>query len=397
MGATPLSALSILGFPSETLHGEVMYQMMKGAMESLGEAGCALIGGHSIKDDEIKMGFAITGVIDSGKALALDAAVPGDRIVLTKPLGTGVLTFAEQIGKGPCPGLAEAERSMVALNRHASSIMAEEGVSACTDVTGFGLFGHLVRITRKTNLAARIFIDTLPTFEGAVSLLQEGVIPGAVERNREFVGEDLVIGDGVSASEALIGFDAQTSGGLLMFVSEAGLARLIERLRENGCGAHVIGEMVDAGIGRIELSRTPGDTVMAAPTPTVEETTSVRPEGAKKLEQGEAHDDGCCADVFGASTDSGASDTNAPQSMAAFGTLMQSVGARGVLDEKTKELVNFALVLLSRCEPCLDAHFEKAISMGITRDEIDEVAWCAIAMGGAPVKMFYTEFLKGVE
>ena len=160
MGGEPRTALSILAFPSETLDGEIMYRMLAGAMETLGQAGVALVGGHSIKDDEIKLGFAITGLIDPAVAAALETPHAGDVLVLTKPLGTGVLAFCEQIGRGNEAGMAAAAASMATLNKAAAEAMKAAGASACTDVTGFGLFGHLLRMARQGKLTAR---DLSPT------------------------------------------------------------------------------------------------------------------------------------------------------------------------------------------------------------------------------------------
>ncbi len=200
MGGDPRTALSILAFPAEKLPGEVMYQMLAGAMATLAEAGVALIGGHSIKDDEIKLGFAITGTIDPVVAAAMDRPQAGDWLVLTKPLGTGVLTFGQQIGRSHAEGLAAAQASMATLNRAASEAMREAGASACTDITGFGLFGHLVRMTRQKGIAAEIFAASLPAFPGALELLRQGLIPGAIERNREYVGDDLHAAPDVDAA-----------------------------------------------------------------------------------------------------------------------------------------------------------------------------------------------------
>ena len=220
MGGIPRTALSLLAFPSETGDKEIMYQMLKGAMEVLQKAQCALIGGHSIKDEEIKLGFAITGTIDSEKAVALETARVGDVLVLTKPLGVGILSFANQIGRANKNGLDAAERSMMVLNKEASEAMTKVGVSACTDITGFGLYGHLTRMMRHSGTTALIYAEALPVFEGVLELIQEGIIPGANERNAEFVGDDLVAADDVAEEYRYLGFSAETSGGLLMAVPE---------------------------------------------------------------------------------------------------------------------------------------------------------------------------------
>ena len=254
MGGVPRTAVSVLAFPSETLDGQIMYLMLEGAMEVLQEADCSLIGGHSIKDEEIKLGFAITGTIEADKAVALETAATGDVLVLTKPLGVGVLNFARQIGRVHEAGLAAAEKSMATLNRSAAEAMNEVGVSACTDVTGFGLFGHLIRMARNSGVTARVFADALPAFDGAVDALREGVIPGAIERNSEFVGGDLVVADGVDEALVNLGFDAQTSGGLLIAVAEDRHPQLVKALADRGVQAAAIGRIGGKSDGHIEVT-----------------------------------------------------------------------------------------------------------------------------------------------
>ena len=387
MGGDPRTALSILAFPSETMHCEVMYRMLAGAMETLAQAGVALVGGHSIKDDEIKLGFAITGSIDPAVAEALDRPQVGDALVLTKPLGTGVLAFAQQVGRGHAAGLAAAAESMATLNKAAAEAMRETGASACTDITGFGLFGHLIRMMRQRRLTARVFADALPTFEGVLEALRTDVIPGALERNREFVGTDLQVEPGADAVRLNLGFDAQTSGGLLIAVAPERLAVLQQSLALRGVRGFVIGRLTGESSGEI---------FVAAAAEGV--TASIAESGEKELQRpvatpesdSAAHEPGCCAEVFGGPT----ATSMVAESQRAFGALMRSVQAAGALDAKAKELILFSLVLQSRCDPCFEAHYANAREMGITQAELDEAAWCAIAMGGAPVKMFYQENLS---
>jgi selenide,water dikinase len=392
MGGEPRTALSILAFPTEKLPGEVMYQMLAGAMDVFEEAGVALVGGHSVKDDEIKLGFAITGLINPKIAAALEKPGAGDVLVLTKPLGTGVLAFSQQIGRGYPAGLAAAETSMATLNKAAAEAMKEAGASACTDVTGFGLFAHLHRMLRPSKLGAEIFTDALPAFDGAVEALRQGVIPGAVERNREYVGEALRVAPNVDEALVNLGFDAQTSGGLLIAVPRGRLETLCQALARRGAGSFVIGRIVDDADGQILLSRSASDAVQ-----TQRDEHQVRSPESKSMKSSPSdsthHHDGCCADMFkGEGTASSAGETQK-----AFGALIRSVQAGGVLSEKAKELILFSLVVHSRCHPCFDAHFRKAREMGITQAELDEAAWCAIAMGGAPVKMFYQESLERIQ
>lgn len=388
MGGEPRTALSILAFPSETLHGEVMYQMLAGAMQTLAEADVALIGGHSIKDEEIKLGFAITGVIDPNVAEALDKPQIGDVLVLTKPLGTGVLAFAQQVGRAHPAGMTAAAASMVTLNKAAAEAMREAGASACTDITGFGLFGHLVRMMRQRRLTAQIFADALPAFDGVLELLRNDVIPGAVERNRDFVGGDLEIAPGADEGYVNLGFDAQTSGGLLIAVSPQLLGQLQSSLAKRGVTGLVIGRINGRSDGRIIVSPSAAKAVINSKTQTAGEFPA--PENMKSSSFPNEHQPGCCADVFGQTGTA----NSVIESQRAFGALVRSVQAGGALGEKSKELILFSLVVQSRCAPCFAAHYQKARELGITQAELDEAAWCAIAMGGAPVKMFYQECLR---
>jgi selenide,water dikinase len=380
MGGVPRTALSILAFPSETMPGDIMYEMLAGAMETLGEAGVALIGGHSIKDEEIKLGFAITGIIDPKLAASLDAPQAGDVLVLTKPLGTGVLGFAQQVGRAHAPGMAEAARSMTTLNRAAAEAMRAAGASACTDITGFGLFGHLLRLLRPRQIGARLCADALPAFDGVLGLLRDEVIPGAVERNREFADSALEVGPDVDPAYVNLGLDAQTSGGLLIAIPPARLERLQQELAERGVRGIVIGELVEKSRVAIMLSAAGAPTTPVFTKNTMHSTSS----------SSQSHQPDCCADAFVTGTDT----CTTGESQQAFGALMRAVQAGGALDAKAKELILFALVVQSRCTPCFEAHYQKARGLGITQAELDEAAWCAIAMGGAPVKMFYQECLK---
>jgi selenide,water dikinase len=444
MGGEPRTALSILAFPSETLDGEIMYRMLAGAMETLGQAGVALVGGHSIKDDEIKLGFAVTGVIDPGVAAALAAPHSGDLLVLTKPLGTGVLAFCRQVGRNAGPGSDAAEAAMATLNRAAAQAMKEAGASACTDVTGFGLLGHLLRLARQSRLTAQVFASALPAFEGALEALREGVISGALERNREFAGDDLEVNPDVEEALVHLGCDAQTSGGLLIAIPPHRLQTLHDALARGGVHGFLIGKFLGPSRGRIHLvlseagqepigpqprdsaqpAEAPGTPASAgssqlavpamnSPThpeaPVLPAAASAEATAARRSSLGasegweagvpgavpamnsptrsDAHPANCCADIFEAKTPS----TTTSDAQRAFGALLGAVQAPGALDARTKELILFSLVVYSRCAPCFAAHRQKALDLGLTQAELDEAAWCAVAMGGAPVRMFYQE------
>jgi selenide,water dikinase len=397
MGGEPRTALSILAFPSETLDGEIMYRMLAGAMETLAQAGVALVGGHSIKDDEIKLGFAITGLIDPAVAATLETPHPGDVLVLTKPLGTGVLAFCEQVGRGNAEGMAEAASSMATLNKAAAEAMKAAGASACTDITGFGLFGHLLRMARQSKLTAQVFAGALPSFAGAVEAFREGVIPGAVERNREFISDGLQVAADVDEALVHLGCDAQTSGGLLIAVPPDRLEKLEQALAQRGVEAFVIGRFVGPSDGLILVTNSAAQQSRGRPHPREEIKTQPADVGVRapstmnSSSPSDPHEPGCCADIFDAKPGPASS---VAETQKAFGALMRSVQAAGALSEKAKELILFSLVLHSRCHPCFDAHYQKARELGITQAELDEAAWCAIAMGGAPVRMFYQECLR---
>jgi selenide,water dikinase len=382
MGGEPRTALSVLAFPSETLNGEIMYRMLAGAMETLAQAGVALVGGHSIKDDEIKLGFAITGIIDPAVAAALETPRQGDLLVLTKPLGTGVVAFCRQVGRD-CAGVAAAEAAMATLNRAAAEAMKAAGASACTDITGFGLFGHLRRMARQARLTARVFANALPAFDGVLEALRDGVISGAVERNREFVGDALQVAPGVDEAFIHLGCDAQTSGGLLIAIAPDRLDAWQRAANERGIKSWVVGQFDGSSEGRILVVPSLETSSRGGSLPCVETSNQLADEGVRAP----AHSADCCADVFATASQT----STTAEAQRAFGALMRAVQAPGVLDAKTKELILFSLVVYSRCTPCFAAHRAKARDLGLTQAQLDEAAWCAIALGGAPVRMFYQE------
>ncbi|MGE5740916.1 MAG: selenide, water dikinase SelD [Candidatus Aminicenantes bacterium RBG_16_66_30] len=258
MGGKPLTALSIVAFPIDSLSPRIMNRMLQGGVDKLREAGVALLGGHSIKDREIKLGFAVTGVVDPLKMTVNSKARPGDLLILTKPIGTGTLSFARQIGLAPAEGLAEAERSMRALNRAAAAIMSAAGVTTATDITGFGLAGHLSEMAAQSGVEIEIDGAAIPVFPGVLDLIRADVVSGAVERNREyaapFVRRDRAAGEDL---ETLL-YDPQTSGGLLMAVRKSKAPALLAALHKKGVpAAAVIGRVLRRAKPRILLRARP--------------------------------------------------------------------------------------------------------------------------------------------
>ena len=254
MGGTPRLALNIAGFPRAKLPLDVLGEILKGGADKCAEAGVVVIGGHTIDDPEPKFGLAVTGFIHPDRIVTNASARPGDRLVLTKPLGLGVITTGIKQERTSRSTIEEAIRLMATLNRDAARAMTEVGVSAATDVTGFGLLGHLHEMTRAAQVKARIRLSEVPILEEAWTLAREGVIPGGTDRNRAAL-EGAVTWDGVGEDGRVLLCDAQTSGGLLMAVPADRLDRLLRALRGGGVPvAAVVGEITGPGRGEITVA-----------------------------------------------------------------------------------------------------------------------------------------------
>ena len=245
MGGTPLTALSIVGWPRDDLPLDLLADVQLGAAEVLVEAGCTLVGGHSIDDREPKFGLAVTGIVDPDAMMTNRAARPGDRLVLTKPLGTGLISTAIKRDRATSEQIEAAIAVMTTLNRAAAEAAMEVGVRAATDVTGFGLLGHLGEIVAGSGVGARIDHRWVPLLPGVEELAEEGVVPGGTGRNLAAV-EEYTAFDGVHDAYRIVLADAQTSGGLLLAVPPDRCDELVALLGEAGTpAAAVIGEIVD--------------------------------------------------------------------------------------------------------------------------------------------------------
>ena len=398
MGGRPLTALSIVGFPIGTVPERALHEILRGGIDKMTEAGVSVIGGHSIKDDEIKAGFAVTGVIDPARVTLRAGARPGDVLVLTKPLGTGILAFAAQIDRAPGAGLEAATRSMTSLNRIAAERMLEFGAHGCTDVTGFGLMGHLAEMAAGSGVDVEIVWDDLPLFPGVLECVGQGIIPGSVERNRESCGQAVMLGKGVEPVMLDVCMDAQTSGGLLVALAAEDAQRFVARLHEDGVAeAAVIGKVRSKGTGRVLLVTRGGRPVpeaplaaVAPPAPASGHDTEPCCSGGPQAEESSMatqNEEPCCCgkDCSGVS----AAPAGAAAAKGMFQDFMRQAGAPGALDAATKQAVAIALSVYARCEPCVKAQVRKARKMGFSQEEIDEAAWMGIAFGGSPVMMFY--------
>src|SRR6185436_791090 len=257
MGGTPLMALSNVGFPDTALPPEVLVQILRGAAEKAAEAGIAIVGGHTIKSEEPIFGLAVIGKIAPDRVLSNDKAQPGDVLILTKPLGLGIITTAAKNGEDTLNAIGDAIRVMTTLNRAAGEEFARCGAHALTDVTGFGLLGHLRNIVAASKVGARIFFDRVPVLSAAVQYVRAGISPGGTHANHKFLGDWVRYDDGVTKEEQLILCDAQTSGGLLAAVAPDQADAVISSLRARGVAEAVaIGKIESANSGRIAVSRT---------------------------------------------------------------------------------------------------------------------------------------------
>lgn len=262
MGAQPLNALSFVAWPVETIGLLPLTEVFEGAAAVCAEAGIAISGGHSIVDQEPKFGLFVTGLVDPRKVVTNAGARAGDLLVLTKPLGTGILTTAVKRGRMPVEELADAVRTMTTLNRGGCEAMLAVGVSAATDVTGFGLLGHLGNMLRASSetlggpLGAAINFDDVPLFDGVDRYLAEGLCPAGTRRNLQYATPNTAFATHLGELKPLLLADAQTSGGLLMAVEENRLQRLLDELAGRKTpAAAVIGRIVDAEVaGRVAVS-----------------------------------------------------------------------------------------------------------------------------------------------
>ncbi len=234
MGARPLTALNLVAFPEEGPPREALHAILRGAAVVLDEAGAALVGGHSVVDSGIKYGLAVTGTVHPDRMITNAGARPGDALVLSKPLGTGVVATAAQRGRAS-PGLPAAViESMTRLNRAAAGRMLEAGAHACTDVTGYGLLGHATEMAEASGVVLRIDHGRVPHFQQAMTLLEEGVASRGLEANRDAFGAKVRCDDAVPRAWRELLLDPQTSGGLLIAVPRARAAALAARLRDDG-------------------------------------------------------------------------------------------------------------------------------------------------------------------
>ena len=253
MGARPVLALNLVGYPTKTLPLGVMAEILRGGQAKLAEAGVALGGGHSIEDLEPKYGLAVTGLAHPERLITNAGARPRDQLVLTKPLGIGIITTGiDRQLVGPAV-IERVTQLMAQLNQAASQAMLETGVHACTDVTGFGLIGHLHQIALASGVAARLSLSAVPVLPETWDLVRQDCVPDGTRNNLNDLADQVEWARGVSPAARLVLSDAQTSGGLLIAVPRPRARRLLKALAQRGVTGAVIGEMTAGSAGRIHV------------------------------------------------------------------------------------------------------------------------------------------------
>ncbi len=254
MGGEPRTAMNIVCWPQSGLPTEMLAEILRGGAEKAREAGVVIVGGHSVADEEVKYGMAVTGVIDPRRIIRNVGVRPGDALVLTKPLGTGVLMTAFKRDKLPPDQYEAAVKTMVELNAASAHAMLEYDVHAATDITGFGLAGHALQMAEGSGVTLEFEESDLPLLPGALEWCRAGMIPAGGQRNREFFGPRVKVSDEIAEEMAAIAFDPQTSGGLLIALSENDALKLLADLQAQGnLDAEIVGHAEPAGEFPIKL------------------------------------------------------------------------------------------------------------------------------------------------
>jgi len=254
MGATPITALNIVGYPAAQIDPSLVAQILQGGYDKLTEANVAVIGGHTVDNPSLIYGLTVTGIVHPQKVITNAGAKPGDFLVLTKPLGIGAINHGIKQDKTPPELVAKAIEVMTTLNKAAAEAMLEVGVNACTDVTGFGLIGHLHEMISASKVGAKIFASKVPLLDGVLELIEQRIYPGGARSNKKFADSFTRWHDEVPEAMRIALCDPQTSGGLLISVAREKLDALMEAMVRRGVKwATVVGEIVAEPIGEVSV------------------------------------------------------------------------------------------------------------------------------------------------
>src|SRR5438876_251356 len=247
MGGTPVTAMAITCFPKKGLDFAILGEIMRGGLSVLTENKVALVGGHSVDNEQIMFGYSVTGVIDPNHVATNAGARPGDAIILTKPIGTGVISTGIKVGKAPAAVVSESIATMLTPGKFAAEAIVKFDVKGATDVTGFSLLGHAWEVARASNVTIEINSAQVPLINGALELAMAGLMTGADKTNREYVGEDISIAEGIDPNLGKLLYDPQTAGGLLLAIAKDKADELLTELRRNYPRAEIVGRVTERG------------------------------------------------------------------------------------------------------------------------------------------------------
>jgi len=255
MGGRPLTAMNIVCFPIDTMDLSILKDILLGGIDKMREAHVTLVGGHSINDPELKYGLSVTGIVHPDKMITNSGGVKGDKVILTKPLGTGIINTAAKAEMAEKETIEIVTASMAALNNTASELAQDSGgLHACTDITGFGFLGHAVQLVKNSGISVAIDSSTIPLFPDATSLATQGMCPAGLHRNRKFYSPWVEISDSVPLNVQDVLYDPQTSGGLLLIIDSGKAGELMNKLLQNGVkNATLIGEVTGESSGKITV------------------------------------------------------------------------------------------------------------------------------------------------
>lgn len=251
MGAKPVIALNLVGFPVDKLDRGILKEILRGGADKMVEAGVCIAGGHSIDDPEVKYGLAVTGLVHPEKLLTKQGAKTGDAVFITKPIGIGIISTALKAGMASPSAVEKITRAMVTLNKTVCEIVQDIGIHACTDITGFGLIGHAMEVARASHKAVALSAAAIPLFEDALEYASMGLVPQGAHNNRTFYESWVIYQEPLSPEKKDILYDPQTSGGLFITIDPQKKGILIEISKRKGVEVFFVGEILDGPSGKI--------------------------------------------------------------------------------------------------------------------------------------------------
>ena len=243
MGGEPITVMNIVCFPSNDLPEEILADTLRGGLDKINESGAVLVGGHSVEDSEFKYGLSVTGIVHPDKVKTNSAAATGDAIILTKPVGTGIMSTAIKAKLATPENIKESVAVMSMLNKTAAEVMSQFNVHACTDVTGFGLAGHLLEMAKGSKKDITLFTQKVPLLNNVLDFARMGMVPAGAHKNRSFFKELTHIDEAVDRAVVDLMFDPQTSGGLLISLNKKDAGTCVEKMKTKGINARIVGEI----------------------------------------------------------------------------------------------------------------------------------------------------------